>query len=71
MFETENAATGKGFTTTVTWSLSEQPSAFVSVTVYVVVTAGETVGLAEVPKPLLHVMAAPVPPCTMVGEPPI
>jgi hypothetical protein len=43
------AAVGNGFTVTVTLLLLVQPVAvMVSVTIYVVVTVGETVGLARV-----------------------
>ena len=42
-------AEGKGFTVTVTLLLFEQPvAAILSVTVYVVVVVGDTVGFAEV-----------------------
>ena len=43
------AATGNGLTVTVTLLLFEQPvAAILSVTVYVVVVVGDTVGFAEV-----------------------
>ena len=41
-------AFGKGFTVMVTEFEPTQPRALVSVSVYVVVTVGETLGLAEV-----------------------
>jgi bifunctional ADP-heptose synthase (sugar kinase/adenylyltransferase) len=49
---------GSGFTVIVVEAVAVQPSALVTVTVYVVVVAGETV-VAAVLSPLLHTYVAP------------